>query len=96
MYSLRGSIKEDLSEEALRRISSAPKPTKIAEVLAVTKEFEGKALNLMEIAEIANIAEPGKRERSSADEYPVEDIKKHPNLRVIQNPSETYIRYTSR
>ena len=93
MFKLRASIKEQLNEEILRRINSAPKPTSVAEAIAVTREFEGKALNLMEIAEIANIADPGKDEKSSAANYSTEAMRKHPDLRVIQNPNETYVRY---
>ncbi len=94
MKKLRGSIEKELNDETLRRIKAAPKPTKVAEAIAVTREFKGKALDLSEIAEIANIANPGKEERSKKDEYPIKEMKKHPDLRVLSTPKGNYIRYT--
>jgi len=94
MKKLRGSIERNLDEETLSRIKAAPKPTKVAEALAVAKEFRGKALDLSEIAEVANIANPGREEKSNKDEYPVEEMRKHPDLRVLSTPKGAYVRYT--
>lgn len=93
MKELRGNIKNGLNEEMLRRIKNAPKPTKTAEALAVVKEFDGNAISLSEIAEIVNIANPGRDERAKSEEYCVKDLRKHPELRVVATPNETYVRY---
>lgn len=95
MKKLRGDVKDNLNEEMLRRIKSAPKPTKTAEALSIVKEFDRKALSLKEIARVANIADPGKDEKSRKEEYPVKEMKKHPNLRVLATPQETHVRYVS-
>jgi len=93
MKELRGSIEKELHEEKLHRIKAAPKPTKVAEAIAVTREFEGKALSLSEIAEIANIANPGREERSTEEQFSLEEMRKHPDLRVISTPKGSFIRY---
>lgn len=93
MRELRGDVKNNLNEEVLRRIKSSPKPTKVAEAIAVVKEFDGKALSLGEIAEVVNVAEPGREQKATEEEYPVKEMRKHPNLRVITTPKETHVRY---
>ncbi len=92
MIELRRIVSDKLTPRVLDKIKEAPKPTKTAEVIAVTKELKGLALSLEEIAEIINIADPG-RERSHASDYDLNELKRNPELIVVSTPSETYVRY---
>ena len=93
MISFRRQISEKMTTSVLEEIKKAPKPTKVAEVLAVVKQFPGIAITLEEIAEIANISDPGKDEKSTPEEYNPDEINKHPEMRVIRTPTETLVRY---
>ncbi len=92
MIELRGDITRKLTPAVMERIREAPKPTKTAEVVIVTREFKGMALSLEEIAEIMNISDPS-RQRSRASDYEVRELEKHPELLVIKTPTATYVRY---
>ena len=89
---LRPEIQKILNSKAIDNIRKAPKPTPVAEVLAVAREFGGKALSLEEIAEIVNLADPGKSPRAKAANYLSQEITKHPELLVVRTPRETLVR----
>ena len=93
MLNLKPRIEEKLDENTIQKIAAAPKPTPVAEAIAVTKQFEHISLDLEEIAEILNIAEPGKNKRAKASDFDVQEMRKHPNLRVIQSAGRVYIKY---
>jgi hypothetical protein len=93
MIELRGDITRVLNDEILDNIKKAPKPTKVAEVLAVTRNIPGIAVTFEEIAEIINISDPGRDEKSSPSDYDVKEIRKHPELLVENLPNVTYVRY---
>lgn len=93
MISFRTQLSEKMTTSVLNTIRDAPKPTKVAEALAVVKQFPGIAITLEEIAEIKNIADPGNPEKSRASEYNSDEINKHPEMRVIKTPNETLVRY---
>lgn len=91
---LRGEITKKLSSVTLEKIKKAPKPTKVAEALAVVKELEGTAVSLDEIAEIVNIADPGRDAKARASDYVLEELGKHPDMLLVKTPKETFVRYT--
>lgn len=93
MIELRGDISKRLTTNVLESIRKAPKPTKVAEVLAVAKELGGVAVSLDEVAEIINISDPGRDEKARANDYSVRDLDKHPDLLLVKTPRETLIRY---
>ena len=92
----RKPLAEKINDRVLDKIKKAPKPTKVAEVLAVIRQFPGMALTFEEIAELNNISEFGKPEKAKASDYvaALADIRKHPEIRVIITPSETVVRFT--
>jgi len=93
MLDLKPRIAENLTEETLQNIAAAPKPTSTAEAIAVTKQFGHVSLDLEEIAEILNIAEPGRDKRAKVSDFDVEEMRRHPNLRVIRTGDLIFIRY---
>ena len=92
MLDLRGDLTKELTPQAIDRIRKAPKPTPVAEALAVVKEFSGKALSLEEIAEILNLSDPAGRRAKAADFNP-EELKRHPKLLLVRTPQECMVRY---
>jgi hypothetical protein len=94
---IRGEIMKRLTDATINSIRQAPKPTPISEVVAVTKNFRGSALNLEEIAEIINIAEPGRNVKAKASNYqPISELERHPNLLVTRTPNDCFVRYTDK
>jgi transcription initiation factor TFIIIB Brf1 subunit/transcription initiation factor TFIIB len=93
MMELRGDISKRLNHTVLESIKKAPKPTKVAEALAVVKELGGVAVSLDEIAEIINISEPGRDEKARASDYLIKDLDRHPDLLLVKTPRETLVRY---
>lgn len=93
MISFRKQISERLTTRVMDEIKSAPKPTKVAEVLAVVKQFPGIAITIEEVAEIANISDPGKPEKSSPSDYNLVEVGRHPDMRVLRTPNETLVKY---
>ena len=93
MISFRKQLSEKMTTQVLNKIRDAPKPTKVAEALAVVKQFPGIAVSLDEIAEIRNISDPGNPEKSKASEYNPDEIGKHPEMRIVRTPGETLVRY---
>ncbi|MEM4221815.1 MAG: hypothetical protein QW097_00050 [archaeon] len=91
---LRSEIMKRLDDNVLLSIKNAPKPTKVAEVIAVVKHFPGMALSLEEIAEIINIADPGRSTKAKPSDYNPMEIMKNKELVVISGPDGTYVRYT--
>ena len=95
MMNFRRQVSEKLTPDVLDKIKKAPKPTKVAEVLAVTKQFPGMAMTFDEIAEIINVSDIGRDEKSRPSEYNADEVAKNPELRVIRTPTETLIRYVN-
>ena len=93
---LRSDIMRRLTPAVIKKITDAPKPTKIAEVLAVTRALDGMAVNLDEIAEIINIAEPGRNIKAKQNDYNIAEVKNHPDLVVVGIAANNFVRYTSR
>lgn len=93
MMDFRRQIADKLNDSVLDKIKNAPKPTKVAEALAVVKQFPAMALTFEEIAELINLADTGKEGKSKASDYDINEIRKHPEMRVVRTPSETLIRY---
>jgi len=93
---LRSDITQRLTPIVLKNIRKAPKPTKVAEALAVAKELKGVAISLDEIAEVVNIAEPGRNIKARSTDYDIADLEKYPDLLLVKTPRETYVRYTGR
>ena len=91
---IRGDLQRKLTPVVLKRIQEDPKPTKTAEVVVVTKELGGMAVSLEEVAEIINIAEPGRDIKAKESDYSVEELKNHPDLLVVTTPSACHVRYT--
>jgi len=94
MMELRKEITSKLNNSILMKIKNSPKPTKVAEVIAVTKNFPGIALAFDEIAELINISNPGADEKSRESDYDENEIKRHPDLLVVHTPYKTYVRFT--
>ena len=92
MIDLRGDLVNQLTPPVLDRIRKAPKPTPVAEALAVVKEFQGKALSLDEISEILNLSDPA-RERRKAGDFDPEELKRHPELLLVRTPTECMVRH---
>lgn len=92
---LRAEVVKRLTPPVMDRIRKAPKPTKVAEALAVTKEFKGVALSVGEIAEIINIAEPGREEKAIGRHYDPAELGRHPDLLLIRTPGGTFVRYAA-
>lgn len=90
---LRKEIMSKLEEKVIDRIRAAPKPTKVAEVLAVAQEMGNVSVNLGEVAEIINIAEPCRNIKAAAKDYSSEELKKHPSLLVTTTPQGCYVRH---
>lgn len=90
---LRGDITSRLNDAVLDNIRKAPKPTKTAEALAVAKELHGAAVSFEEIAEIVNIAEPGRNTKAKPKDYQLDELKKHPALVITTTPKANFIRY---
>jgi uncharacterized protein with PhoU and TrkA domain len=90
---LRKEITSKLDGTVLERIKNAPKPTKVAEIISVAKEFKNMSLSLEEIAEITNVAEPGRNVKARMKDYPIEELRKHPNLLVTTTPQGCFVRY---
>ena len=93
---LRGDLMRRLTPKTIKQIADAPKPTKVAEIVAVTKALDGMSVNLEEIAEVINIAEPGREIKAKADDYNADDIKNHPDLVVVGTPSSHFVRYAAK
>ena len=93
MLELRPRILDHLTPLVLERIRKEPKPTTIAEAIVVVKHFDGMALNLDEIAEIINIADPGRSKKARASDYDLNELDKHDTIRLIKTPNETLVRY---
>lgn len=93
MMELRGDIEKRLTPLVLERIRNAPKPTKVAEVLAVVKELPGIGVSLSEIAEIVNVAEPGRDIKAKATDYSIKDLDRHPDLVLTINPRGSFVKY---
>lgn len=91
---IRKEITAKLDEKILNRIKNAPKPTKVAEALAVVKEMGGVSVSLGEIADVINIAEPGRNVKASEKDYVIADLKRHPSLLLTTTPSGCYVRFT--
>ena len=92
MIDLRGDLTNQLTPPVMDRIRKAPKPTPVAEALAVVKEFKGRALSLEEISEVLNLSDPA-RERRRAKDFDSEELKKHPELLLVRTPTECMVRY---
>ncbi|MEM0372552.1 MAG: hypothetical protein QXO69_01790 [archaeon] len=93
MMDFRRQLAEKINDNVLNKIKNAPKPTKVAEALAVVKQFPAMALTFEEIAELVNISDPGADEKAKASDYDVNEIRKHPEMRVVRTPTETLVRY---
>ena len=94
MMNLRNEITSKLDNMILNKIKESPKPTKVAEVIAVTKNFPGMAFGFDEIAELINISNPGAEEKSLESDYDPNEIKRHPDLLVVNTPDKIYVRFT--
>ena len=94
MMELRNEITSKLDNMVLNKIKNSPKPTKVAEVIAVTKNFPGMAFGFDEIAELINISNPGASEKSRESDYDANEIKRHPDLLIVHTPDKTYVRFT--
>lgn len=94
MMELRSDITRRLSQAVLENIRNAPKPTKVAEALAVAKELKGVAISLDEIAEVVNISEPERNIKARSTDYEITELEKYPDLLLVKTPRETYVRYT--
>ncbi|GEM_PF-2282767 len=95
MLELRGDITRRLTPDVLDKINQAPKPTRVAEVLAVTRQLPGIAVTFEEIAELINLADPGRAERADPRNYDAKELRKHPELLLEQLPSTTFVRYVA-
>jgi len=93
MIEIRQEIEKRLSPLVLERIRVAPKPTKVAEALAVAKELPGVSVSLEEIAEIINIAEPGRNVKARPSDYSTSELDKHPDLVLTITPRGAFVRY---
>ena len=91
----RKQVSEKLTPDVMDKIRKSPKPTKVAEVLAVVKQFPGMAMTFDEIAEIINVSDIGREEKSRPSEYNAAEVAKHPDMRVVRTPTETFIRYVN-
>lgn len=91
---IRREIIAKLDDKILDRIKKAPKPTKVAEALAVAKEMAGMSLSLGEIAEVINIAEPGRNIKAAESDYTIADLKRHPSLLITTTPQGCFVRFT--
>jgi len=93
MLDLRNPITERLDEATMNKIAAAPKPTAIAELIAVAKNFPNLLLGLDEVAEILNIAQPGRDRKAKATDFEIAELKKHPNIRVVQTGDQIFVRF---
>jgi hypothetical protein len=93
MIDLRGDLTKQLTPQVMDKIRKAPKPTPVAEALAVTKEFQGRALSLEEIAEIVNLCDPGRDRRAKASDFNPDELNRHPELLLVRTPRECMVRY---
>lgn len=93
MIDLRGDVTRELSPQIMDRIRKAPKPTPVAEALAVVKEFQGKALSLEEIAEILNLSDPGRERRAKVSDFDPDELNRHPELLLVRTSRECMVRY---
>jgi hypothetical protein len=93
MMEIRGEIEKRLTLPVLERIRVAPKPTKVAEVLAVVRELPGVSVSLKEVAEIINVSEPGRDLKAKFSDYSAEELDRHPDLVLTLNPRGSFVRY---
>ena len=93
MMQLRSEIAGRLNDVSLARIKNAPKPTKVAEAVAVLKELKGISINLKEIAEVINVAEPGRGVKARGVDYDVRELARYPDLIVTETPNAVFARY---
>jgi len=93
MIELRGEIEKRLTPPVLEKIRIAAKPTKVAEAVIVARELGGASVSLEEVAEIINIAEPGRDVKAKASDYPVNDLDRHPDLVLTITPMGSFVRY---
>jgi hypothetical protein len=93
MIEIRQEIEKRLSPVVLERIRLAPKPTKVAEALAVAKELPGVSVGLNEVAEIINIADPGRDVKAKPSDYATNELDRHPDLVITITPRGSFVRY---
>jgi len=93
MIEIRQEIERRLTPIALEHIRVAPKPTKVAEALAVARELSGVSVSLEEVAEIINVAEPGRDSKARARDYSAAELDRHPDLVLTTTPRGTFVRY---
>lgn len=93
MYPLRRVIEERLSDYVIDQIRKAPKPTPVAEALAVTKQFRNMGLSTSEIAEIINIVEPYRDLKAKPNDYLYDEMKKHSDLLVTRSIDDIFVRF---
>lgn len=93
MIEIRQEIERRLSPAILEHIRIAPKPTKVAEALAVAKELSGVSVSLDEVAEIVNIADPGREIKAKPSDYSTKDLDRHPDLVLTLTPRGVFVRY---
>jgi hypothetical protein len=93
MIEIRQEIEKRLTPPVLERIRLAPKPTKVAEALAVARELGGVSVSLEEVAEIINVAEPGRNVKAKQSDYSTKDLDRHPDLVLTITPRASFVRY---
>jgi hypothetical protein len=93
MMELRGEIEKRLTPFVLDKIRTATKPTKVSEVVVVTRELVGMSVSLEEVAEIINVAEPGRDSKAKGKDYSVVELDKHPDLIVTTTPRGAFVRF---
>jgi len=93
MIEIRQEIERRLTPVVLEHIRLAPKPTKVAEALAVAKELSGVSVSLNEVAEIVNIAEPGRDVKAKPSDYSTRELDRHPDLVITITPRGSFVRY---
>lgn len=93
MFPLKKQIEDRLSSYVLELIRKEPKPTPVAEALAVVKHMKGMSLTTAEIAEIINISEPYRNVKAKPNDYAYDELKRHPDLLITRTPSDIFVRY---
>ena len=93
MIEIRQEIEKRLTPAVLERIRMAPKPTKVAEALAVTRELGGISVSLDEVAEIINVTEPGRDAKAKSRDYSAAELDRHPDMVLTTTPRGTFVRY---
>ncbi len=93
MIEIRQEIERRLTPKVIEHIRVAPKPTKVAEALAVARELGGVSVSLEEVAEIINVAEPGRDNKARSKDYSSAELDRHPDLVLTTTPRGTFVRY---